>query len=92
MIPLILGLRIGSGRKGFGLWLPICLVWLLLFVFFLLLLPLMAITEMILASSKRSIPIIGIFWHTLTVMTNLSGTEIHVNNPDHRTKVDISIY
>jgi hypothetical protein len=92
MIPLILRLRIGSaGRNGFGLWLPVFLVWILLFTIFLLLLPFMILAEVILAVAGKYIPITGIFWHTLMVMTKLPGTEIHVKNP-HGKNVDISIY
>ena len=93
MIPILLRMRIGSGRgRGFGLWLPIFLIWLLLFVIFLVLLPFMVLAEVILAAAGKYIPIIGIFWYALWIMTKLHGTEIHVDDPDDTTKVDISIY
>ena len=93
MIPLVLRMRIGSGHdRGFGLWFPIFLVWILLFVIFLLLLSLMILVEVILAAAGKYIPVISMFWYALWMMTKLPGTEIHVNDPDNKTKVDISIY
>ena len=93
MIPLVLRLRIGSaGHKGFGLWLPFFLVWILLFAIFLLLLPLMILVEVILAVAGKYIPVIGMFWFALSLMTKLPGTEIHVGNSYRNNKVDISIY
>jgi hypothetical protein len=93
MIPLIICLKIRPAQgKGFGLWFPFFLVWILLFTIFLLLLPLMILVEIILALCRRYIPIIGIFWQTLTVMTKLPGTQIHVKKAQENKKVDISIY
>jgi hypothetical protein len=92
MIPLFMRLRIGSDQgKGFGFWLPFFLIWILLFIMFLLLLPLMILSEVILAAVGKYIPVIGIFWFTLSIMTKLPGTEVHVKNP-YGKKVDISIF
>lgn len=93
MIPLVLKLRIGSAhRRGFGLWLPLFPILLLLFGFFVLLLPLMAIAEILLTVAGRYIPLIGMFWFVLSLMTKMSGTEIHVNGSVDKESIDISIY
>ena len=95
MIPLFMRLHIRSSakRSGFGLWIPLFLVWILLLALFALVLPFLALAELILSLTHYYIPVIRIAWYPFVLIAAARGTEIHVSgkNQNGKNLVDISI-
>jgi hypothetical protein len=95
MIPLFMHLKIQTPgkRRRVGLWIPLFLVWILLFCLVLLLLPFLLLAELVLCFTDYYIPVIRLTWYPFVLLAEMRGTEIHVSgNKSTKTgSIDISI-
>lgn len=78
--PLVMRLRVtpGSGR-GFGLWLPLFVVWPLLLVLLVLLLPLLILADLIMALCRYPFSAIRAVWSLWAVLCSLHGLHVDVD-------------
>jgi hypothetical protein len=86
--PLFLRVRFHGKRRGFGLWLPLFLIWPLFLVGALLLLPLVLLAAIILLPFGWSLTVLMFGPLVLRVLCALRG--LHVDVQDGREKVYIS--
>jgi len=87
--PMILHLRIPSGRRYIGLWLPWFLVYLLLVPVVILLLPFLLVgTLALIPAGKAGLPFTALyyFWQLLA---NLRGLKVEIE--DKRRKILLSL-
>jgi hypothetical protein len=86
MIPLFAVIRIRNARHRFGLWLPLCLLWLLVLPLVLVLLPFFVIACLIISTNPFRVLAIG--WR---VLSGLAGTHIEIEKQQTQEKFLVRI-
>jgi hypothetical protein len=80
MIPLMLIIKIrqyGEKRRGFHLWLPLFLVWIIVAPFAVLLTPFVWLTLLFSGHNPVKVSAAG-----LALLTGFSGTRVEIESPD----------
>jgi hypothetical protein len=92
MIPSIINLRIQSGQRfKLKLWLPVFILWPVFLVFFLLLLPLLVIAELVMRVAGTGIRLFAIIGGVVSLLSSLRGTVVRVNSPKNDSIVNVTI-
>lgn len=81
MIPILLKLNVrGKTGKGANLWLPVILVWLLLFIFMLLFLPLVALAAIFSRKAGYGKSLAMFYPRFLDLLFHLSGLKLDIES------------
>lgn len=88
MPPYLISMRvIDQGRTKFRLWLPLCLLWLLVLPFFLLVLVVTFLADLVTLPLGNRFGFTRLVLGIVGMLSAARGTEIHVDNhrdPDHK--------
>jgi hypothetical protein len=92
MPPAIISIKIvANGKKTVGLWLPLILVWVVCAVPFLIILPLLALADLITRAAGRTLNLCALTFGTLGLLGELKGLEVSVINKEKNNVVKIFI-
>jgi hypothetical protein len=92
MIPSIINLRIQSGQRfKLKLWLPVFILWPVFLVFFLLLLPLLVIAELVMRVAGTGIRLFAMIGGVVSVLSAMHGTIVKVDSPRQNAIVHVTI-
>jgi hypothetical protein len=83
MVPLFMHLRVRSaGRRGFGLWFPVILIWVLLAALLIAVLPLLLLAALITASAGKGpgFALLLVYPLLASVLWNLGGLHVETKN------------
>jgi hypothetical protein len=69
-----------SGRTRFRIWLPVFLVWPLVYLLMLILLPLIVAADLILTAAGKQLSLTGIVFAVHRVLAALRGLRVHVSS------------
>lgn len=83
MLPMIVRLKVKEpGRRGFGLWFPAILIWILLAALMLVLLPFLLLAVLITTRDGPGAKLLLIYPLLASVLWNLGGMTIDINQKE----------
>lgn len=89
MLPMIVRLKVREpGRRGFGLWFPVVLIWIVLAALMLVLLPFLLLTAVLTAWSGPGPRLLFVYPLVASVLWNLGGLTIDVESQAKRILID----
>lgn len=92
MIPSIVILKIQQEHRfRLKLWLPVFILWPVFLVLFLLILPLLLITDFILLVSGHRIRLLRMVGGVFSVVSSLRGTRVKVDSRKENSIVNVTI-
>ena len=92
MVPSIMNLRIEDGNKfRLRLWLPLFLVWPVVFVLFLILLPFFVVAEVVLRLTNVQIYLFRMLGGVFSLLSALRGLTVRVKSVRSSSIVDVVI-
>ncbi len=87
--PLLMHLQVHDEDNGFGLWLPLFLVWLLVLAVLLVLSPVLLIAALILWAYGRGRWVVGIPAAACAVLCSLHGLKVDIQNKERHVYVSV---
>ncbi len=88
--PMVMSVRIRSrGQRGFGIWLPLFLLWIAVVLLALPLLVLAVFADLILALAGSRISVTGAMLTLWRVVCELRGLRVEVSSPKGGTEVKV---
>lgn len=89
MLPLIVRFKIEEpGRRGFGLWFPVVIVWILLAALLLVLFPFVLFAALITSGRGPGVRLLAIYPLLASVLWNLGGLTIDVDQKERAFLID----
>lgn len=89
MLPLIVRLKVKEpGRRGFGLWFPVILIWVLLAALMFLLLPFMILAALVTLGRGPGPRLLLVYPLLGSVLWHLGGLTIDVDQKDGEFLID----
>jgi hypothetical protein len=89
MLPIFVRFKIKEpGRRGFGLWFPVILIWILLAALMLVLLPFMLLAALMTWPSGPGPRLLLVYPLLASVLWNLGGLTIDVDQKEHALLID----
>lgn len=89
MLPLIVRLKVKEpGRRGFGLWFPVIVVWVLLAALMLLLLPLLLLAALVTSGRGPGLRLLLVYPLLGSVLWHLGGLTVDVGQKDGEFLID----
>ena len=89
MLPVIVRLKVRKpGRRGFGFWFPVILIWFLLAALMLVLLPFLLLAAVLTAWRGPGPRLLLIYPLVASVLWNLGGLTIDVDGPTNTILID----
>lgn len=83
MIPIFMRMKIKEkSKKGFRLFFPIILIWILLFALLVILLPIFLIAAILTIPAGIGFRILFFYPLIFSVLNSLSGLAVHIKNPE----------
>ena len=83
MIPIFMRMKIKEkGKKGFRLFIPIILIWILLFALLIILLPIFLIAAILTIPAGIGFKILFFYPLLFSLLCSLSGLAVHIENPE----------
>ena len=89
MLPLIICLKIKEpGRRGFGLWFPVIIIWILLAALMLVLLPVLLLAALVTWRRGPGALLLLVYPLLASVLWNLGGLTVDVDQKDRAFLID----
>ena len=89
MLPMIVRFKVKEpGRRGFGLWFPALVVWILLAALMLVLLPFLLLAALISWGRGPGIRLLLFYPLVISILWNLGGLTIDVGQKDRALLID----
>ena len=89
MLPMIVRFKVKEpGRRGFGLWFPAIVIWILLAALMLVLLPFLLLAALISWGRGPGIRLLLLYPLVISVLWNLGGLTIDVGQKDRALLID----
>ncbi len=89
MLPMIIRIKVKEpGRRGFGLWFPAIVIWILLAALMLVLLPFMLLAALVTWGRGPGPRLLLVYPLLVSVIWNLGGLSIDVDDKDRALLVD----
>lgn len=89
MLPMIVRFKIKEpGRRGFGLWFPVVVIWILLAALMLVLLPFLLLAALITWRRGPGARLLLVYPLLASVLWNLGGLTIDVDQKDRALLID----
>ena len=90
MIPLILKLRIkDKNQRGFGIWLPLFLLWLIILPLLVIPAPLVFLAALILWQGSYGRLVLYSYFAIFSIIWNLSGLNLDIQSKDSIVYLDL---
>ena len=90
--PSIIRLRIyEEGKRRFGLWFPLVILWPIIVVLPLALLPVIVIVELALHATRYRAPLTRMVFAYLHILSCLKGLKVHVQGKDSKSLTHIAL-
>jgi len=89
MLPLLVRFKVKEpGRRGFGLWFPVILIWIILAALMLVLLPFMLLAALITIWRGPGLKLLLVYPLLAAVLWHLSGLTIDVDQKERALLID----
>ena len=89
MFPMIVRLKVKNpGRRGFGIWFPVILIWVLLAALMLVLLPFLLLVALVTIPRGPGLKLLLIYPLLSSVLWNLNGLTIDVTQKEKALLID----
>ena len=89
MLPMIVRLRVREpGRRGFGLWFPVIIIWVLLAALMLVLLPVLLLAALVTWRRGPGPSLLLVYPLLASVLWNLGGLTVDVDQKDRAFLID----
>ncbi len=89
MLPMIVRLKVKeSGRRGFGLWFPVIVIWILLAALMLVLLPFLLLAALVTWRRGPGARLLLVYPLLVSVLLNLGGLTIDVDQKESAFLID----
>jgi hypothetical protein len=89
MLPMIVRLKVQEpGRRGFGLWFPVILIWVLVAALMLILLPALLLAALVTLGRGPGARLLLVYPLLASVLWNLGGLTIDVHQMDRSLLID----
>ena len=89
MLPLLVRFKVKEpGRRGFGLWFPVILIWIILAALMLVLLPFMLLAALITIWRGPGLRLLLVYPLLAAVLWNLGGLTIDVGQKEKALLID----
>ena len=89
MLPLLVRFKVKEpGRRGFGLWFPVILIWIILAALMLVLLPFVLLAALITIWRGPGLKLLLVYPLLAAVLWNLGGLTIDVDQKDRVLLID----
>lgn len=93
MVPSVMNLKIHSGERfKLRLWLPLFIVWPFALALLLILLPFLVIAEVILRLANARIYLFAMLGCVISLLSEMRGLTVKVNNAKQNSLVDVTIH
>lgn len=89
MLPMIVRFKVKEpGRRGFGLWFPVIVIWILLAALMLVLLPFMLLAALVTLRRGPGARLLLVYPLLVSVLWNLGGLTIDVDQKESAFLID----
>jgi hypothetical protein len=89
MLPMLVRFKVKEpGRRGFGIWFPVIIIWILLAALMLVLLPVMLLAALVIWPSGPGARLLLVYPLLASVLWNLGGLTIDVDQKERVLLID----